>query len=102
MSTPDSKPESSAIVVQHNLAERRFEAVVDGFLSVAEYEQREGVVIFTHTLVPPELRGKGIAEKLVRAALAWARAENLAVVPACSYVAKFIERHTEFQDLVAK
>ena len=88
------------INVVHNAAESRFETTVAGLLSVAEYELAESVVVFTHTLVPPELRGRGIAEKLVRAALAWARAERRRVVPACSYVATFIERHKEFQDLV--
>ena len=88
------------INVVHNAAERRFETTVEGLLSVAEYELAGGVVVFTHTLVPAGLRGRGIAEKLVRAALAWARAGRRRVVPACSYVATFIRRHEEFQDLV--
>lgn len=58
-------------------------------------------MVFTHTLVPPELRGRGVAEKLVRAALAEARARGCRVVPQCSYVARFIERHAEYQDLLA-
>jgi predicted GNAT family acetyltransferase len=56
--------------------------------------------VFTHTVVPPELRGRGIAEALVRAALADARAAGRKVVPACSYVARFMERHREFGDLL--
>jgi uncharacterized protein len=51
--------------------------------------------------VPPTLRGKGIAEKLVRQALEYARAQNLRVVPACSYVDVFIQRNSSFKDLVA-
>ena len=89
------------IVITHNLAASRYETTVDGHLSVCEYELDRARMIFTHTIVPPELRGRGIAEKLVRAALADARAAGHKVVPACSYVAKFIERHREFQDLVA-
>ncbi len=98
-SSPFPKP--SPLVVLHNAAESRFETTVDGFLAVADYRLEGANVVFTHTFVPGELRGRGIAEKLVRAGLAWARAEKRSVVPACSYVAVFIQRHTEFQDLVA-
>ena len=87
--------------VLHNAVASRYEAVVDGHLSVAEYELDGERIVFTHTVVPPELRGRGIAEKLVRAALADARAAGRKVVPQCSYVAKFIERHGEYRDLVA-
>jgi len=89
------------INVIHNEAEHRYEATVDGRLSVCEYEVADNALVFTHTLVPPELRGRGIAEELVRAGLAGARGRGLKVVPACSYVAAFIRRHAEFQDLLA-
>lgn len=88
------------IEVRHNLAESRFETTVDGRLSVADYQLRDGDMVMTHTFVPPELRGRGIAEKLVRAALEHARTEKLRVVPACSYVDTFIQRHREYQPLV--
>lgn len=58
-------------------------------------------MIFTHTGVPLVLRGRGTAERLVRAALVDARQRRLWVVPACSCVAAFIARHKEFQDLLA-
>jgi predicted GNAT family acetyltransferase len=91
----------TSVQITHNAAAHRYEAVVDGHLSVCEYELAGGRMVFTHTVVPPELRGRGIAEKLVRAALAEARAVGRKVVPQCSYVARFIERHKEYQDLVA-
>ena len=91
---------SDPVPVRHNPGASRYEAVVDGHLSVCEYELDGTRMTFTHTVVPPELRGRGIAEQLVRTALADARAAGRQVVPACSYVARFIERHREFQDLV--
>lgn len=106
MSTPTSTPFSSApfgpgeIDVRHNAAAHRFEAVVEGHRSVAEYELVDDTVVFTHTFVPPDLRGRGVAEKLVRTALEWARVEKRHVVPSCSYVARFIERHVEFRSLL--
>ena len=89
------------ILVRHNPAEHRFETEVEGLLCVADYEVRGEQMIFTHTFVPPALRGRGIAEKLVRLALEHARTERLRVVPACSYVKVFIERHAEFKPLLA-
>lgn len=92
---------NEAIEVRHNAAAKRYEAVVDGHLSVCDYSLAGDSMIFTHTFVPPELRGRGVAEKLVRAALADARAAGRKVEPACSYVAVFIQRNKEYQDLVA-
>lgn len=87
--------------VRHNKDAARYEIEVAGHLAVAEYELTpDGRQVFTHTLVPPELRGRGLAEVLVRRALADARAAGRKVVPACSYVAKFIERNRDFADLV--
>jgi len=91
---------SDPVVVRHNPAENRFETTVAGFLSVVDYELRDGTAVFTHTFVPPELRGRGIAEKLVSTALEHARAAGWRVDPACSYVATFIARHPEFQVLL--
>ena len=92
---------SDPVTVRHNAAEHRYEALVDGHLSVCEYEVADDKMVFTHTLVPPELRGRGIAEQLVRTALADARGARRKVVPACSYVEVFIRRNREYQDLLA-
>ena len=88
------------IAVRHNVGASRFEALVDGYLSVVDYTFDGEEVVFTHTFVPPELRGRGLAEKLVRAALAWATVEKRRIVPACSYVDTFVRRHPEFQVLL--
>ncbi len=92
---------SAAIPVQHNPAEHRYEIAADGKLAVAEYEFADGKQVFTHTFVPPEFRGRGYAEALVRAALNDAKAAGRKIVPACSYVAVFIQRNPEFATLVA-
>lgn len=91
---------NTPIPVRHNAAEHRFESEVDGHLSVAEYANQEGAMVFTHTFVPSELRGRGLAEALVRAGLDYAREQKARVVPACSYVATFIQRYPEYQELL--
>jgi hypothetical protein len=96
-----SKLDSSQINVRHNEQEQRFEVEIEGQLSVADYELQGDRMIFTHTYTPPAQRGRGIAEKLVRTALEHARDQKRKIVPACSYVAVFVERHPEFKPLVA-
>lgn len=95
------KADAGEISVRHNVAEQRFEAGPEGQLSVLDYAVGGGVITFTHTYTPPEQRGRGIAEKLVRAGLAHAGARKLRVVPACSYVAAFMDRNAEFKSLLA-
>ncbi len=86
--------------IRHEVSTSRFETGSGEATSLIEYVRAGGRVTFVHTFVPPTLRGQGIAEQLVRFALAWARSEKLKVVPQCSYMAKFIERHPEFADLL--
>lgn len=92
---------SPSLTVRHNSAEHRYEIETEGHLAVADYVQDGRRRLMTHTFVPPELRGKGIAEKLVRAAFEDARREGNQIVPQCSYVATFMQRHPEYRDLLA-
>jgi predicted GNAT family acetyltransferase len=96
-----SADSTSPAMVRHNPVASRFEIETEDRLSVVDYVCGDGVITFTHTFVPPELRGRGLAELLVRAALDHARREQLRVVPACPYVARFIQRHAEYRSLVA-
>ena len=87
--------------VVHNAAEQRFEARVQGWLCRLDYIARDGVWVFAHTEVPPLLEGRGIAARLVAAALAQARTDGVKVLPACSYVRAYLRRHPAEQDLLA-
>ncbi len=89
------------IDVRHNEKAHRFEAEIDGQKAYAEYETGDdGVMVFTHTIVPKELEGHGIAGTIVKTALDYARENGIRVVPDCPYVATWIERHGEYADLV--
>jgi len=90
-----------AVQVTHNEAARRFEATVDGRLARCDYRRVGNTMQIHHTEVPVELEGRGIAGQLVAAALAWARAQGLAVAPYCSYVRSYMQRHPESKDLLA-
>ena len=93
---------SEPIHVTHNTESSRFETQVDGLRCEADYQLTGGVMWMTHTGVPRELEGRGIAAQLVVAALDWARSQGLKVKPSCSYVAAYMRRHPETQDLLAK
>jgi predicted GNAT family acetyltransferase len=88
------------INVRHNEQDGTFEAEVEGGLAFVEYVRDGGQLRFTHTEVPPAAEGKGVAAAIAKAALDYARAHELRVVPVCRYVQGYIERHPEYQDLV--
>jgi predicted GNAT family acetyltransferase len=71
------------IGVSNNTEESQYEATIDGRKALAAYSRDGEKVTFTHTEVPPELEGRGIASKLVTAALNDCRQQNLRVVPQC-------------------
>ncbi|SMQ75980.1 hypothetical protein SAMN06295905_2490 [Devosia lucknowensis] len=61
----------------------------------------DGPMIIDHTGVPPAYEGRGIASKLVNAAIADARKEGFKITPLCSYVVAQFRRHPEWGDLRA-
>ena len=91
----------SGLTVTHNVAQHRFEARAGDTLAHCDYQVDGTVMQVVHTEVPAALEGRGIAAKLVAAALSWARAEGLSVVPICSYVRAYMRRHPETTDLLA-
>lgn len=88
------------LMVKHNSFAMRFEVEKDGLLAVLEYQLDGGQIVFTHTEVPETLAGQGIASLLARTGLDYARAHFLTVLPLCSFVAGYIRKHLEYQDLV--
>lgn len=82
-----------------NAAAGRFELTDQGQTAIAAYTRDGDAVVFTHTSVPPELAGQGIGSRLIAGALAQVRAAGLKVVPACSFVAAYVQRHPAAADL---
>ena len=88
--------------VIHNEAERRYEIWLgDERVGLADYSVRPGEIHFVHTEVDPAHQGKNLAAILMRETLADVRsAGNAKVVPVCSYVVRYMEKHPETQDLL--
>ena len=89
-----------ALVVENNEKGRQFQVRVEGHLALIQYAYSNGSIVFVHTEVPPALEGRGIAGKLARAALEYAREHKLSVIPRCPFVAAYIRKHPEYQSLV--
>jgi predicted GNAT family acetyltransferase len=95
--TSDPAVGISVVDVPHR---SRFEIRVDGEIAgFAAYHRRPGVIAFMHTEIDPRF-GKGLASKLIHAALSEARSEGASVLPFCPFVRGYIARHGEYLDLV--
>ncbi|GIF74383.1 GNAT family N-acetyltransferase [Asanoa siamensis] len=89
-------------VVNDNPGRNRFEISADGEVAgFAAYRLREGAITFTHTEIDPRFEGKGLGSKLARAVLDEARSRQLRVYAQCPFVAGYIDKHPEYQDLLA-
>ena len=86
--------------VRHNADHHRFELDTSAGVAIAEYRLAGGVMTFFHTEVPVTLRGRGIGARLVQGALEEVRNLGLKVVPQCWFVREYIERNSEFADLL--
>jgi len=87
-------------VVTHDVAKRRFEAVVDGEHCTLDYDLAGTTMTITHTRVPEPVEGRGIAAALMEAALTHARASGWRVVPRCSYAIAYLAKHPGWADIV--
>jgi predicted GNAT family acetyltransferase len=92
--------DSQSLSIEQNEPAQRFECYVDGLLCSADYRRSGDVMVIHHTGVPRALEGRGIASKLVRSAFDHARANQLRVVPQCSYVQTWLRRNPDAQSLV--
>ena len=63
----------------------------------------DGILHATHTNVLPQHEGKGYAAVLLDALCAWAVAQNLKIVPVCSYVVRaFSKRPEKYASVIVK
>jgi predicted GNAT family acetyltransferase len=89
------------VVVIDNTRKHRYEAKRgDDVLAFVTYRRKRGRITFLHAETDRAAQGQGVASQLATAALDEARAQGLAVAPLCPFVADFIDRHPEYQDLV--
>jgi predicted GNAT family acetyltransferase len=90
----------SGLDITHHRIPGRFVTEVDGHVANLDYEMADGIMHITHTRVPDAIGGRGIAGKLVEAAFRHARAEGWKVRPLCTYAEGWVQRHSEYADLL--
>ena len=96
-SSPDPDVE-----VRDNPEDSRYELTLDGeVVGFSEYRDREGRRIFVHTIVDPAYGGRGLGNRLAKAALDDALARDMPVVARCPFIRAWIERHPDYAERLA-
>jgi predicted GNAT family acetyltransferase len=82
--------------------EQDYAITVDGrHAGRALFQLRDDAVVLTHTEVDPAFEGQGVGSALAKGALDDIRAQGKRVVPLCPFIARYIQNHPEYADLVA-
>jgi len=92
-------------MIEHERSDYRgaFVWVQDGKrLAEMTYSVAGSRVIIDHTQVDELLRGKNAGAQLVRAAVEWARAENVKLLPLCPFARSVFDKTSAYADVLAK
>ncbi|AEG92010.1 GNAT family N-acetyltransferase [Ramlibacter tataouinensis] len=103
MSQDQDQDQDARPIAIHDRPEReRYELDAGGAVAaIIDYRLRGQRIALLHTEVQPEHEGGGLGTQLARHALDDARRRGLKVVPSCSFIAAYVRRHPQYQDLVA-
>ncbi|MES1225817.1 MAG: GNAT family N-acetyltransferase, partial [Bacteroidota bacterium] len=91
---------SSTYTITNNKQNMRFEIPENDRLAFLEYRLHDGTIAFMHTEVPEAFAGRGAASALAVYAFNYAKENNLPVKVYCSFVAKFVKKHPEYQSQI--
>ena len=87
--------------VRHDEDQQRYLLEIDGkALGFAEYQQDGDRQIFTHTEVDQSLEGQGMGSILIRQSLDDARRRGKRIVPVCGFVAAYVKKHRDWDDII--
>jgi predicted GNAT family acetyltransferase len=79
-------------MITNNTSKSRYELSVDGHLAIADYRLEGDKLKIMHVETPPELRGQGIAAKVMEGVVEDAKARGLTIVPVCSYAVSYLKK----------
>lgn len=87
--------------IKHDQEENRFYIEIEDEEAELTYSYtEENAMDFDHTFVPECARGQGLAHKLVRCGLDYAREKNCKAIASCPAVEVFVKRNPEYNDIM--
>ncbi len=79
----------------------RYEVTLNGEVAgFARYVHRGGRTFFVHTEIDPQFEGHGLGSKLAAGALDAERTAGHTIVPLCPFIRSYVDRHTDYLELV--
>ncbi len=85
----------------HNEDECKYEYHIGEHIAYITYDDQNGNMHLTHTIVPDALAGKGLAKALLEDVLQEIEKANKKAVAECSYIVKYQEKHPEKSHIFA-
>ena len=86
--------------IYNNEKEQRFELETEGEKAFLEYRYLRNNIALMHTFVPESLNGKGLASELAKYALEWVKIHSKKAKVYCPFVAAYLKRHPEYNNLI--
>lgn len=87
--------------VRHDEKQQRYQLEIgDKTLGFAAYREDDDRLVFTHTEVDPTLEGQGMGSVLIRQSLDDARRRGKRIVPVCGFVAAYVKKHQDWNDII--
>jgi predicted GNAT family acetyltransferase len=86
--------------VKHDEKKSIFYIELDGEIAYLDYAMRGNKIDLYHTYTPTQLRGKGLAGKIVEFAFNYAKENNLKVIPSCPFIPSFLAKNPEYKKFV--
>lgn len=87
--------------INKNIEKKRYEVSIETKYAFIDYIEAKDTVYLTHTEVPKEFEGKGIASKLVVFALEDIENKGLKLAPLCPFVAAYVRRKPEWKRILS-
>jgi monovalent cation:H+ antiporter-2, CPA2 family len=93
-----AQPDSDDVL--HDTAKKQFRTVGADAGAVLHYNRDTASITFLHTEVAEAVRGRGLAQRMAKAGLEYAKREKLGVIALCPFVSAFAKRHPEYDSML--